>query len=288
MGLGLDFANIWDGILVLAIVFLVIAALGSILALIQGAVREGKWIGGIFVSLFAVFLLVSVFGATFAPVSTACTPGTAGCPVTPAPTGASAISSVVTGSLQGCVSFNSQSNTFTVPLVWNTTGKYFACGTSVGFTGSMPKYVVLWFSLARADTLNSTYGFTGVTNGIYTLTNSTTSIAYSPIGYTAATSSANGQWLIKWNAGSTSGAYPSQNAPSVTSGVGSTLVGVPAFGSKTMAYSFCLAGSNSTSGNFYYSATTFASYSFNIAFGGGSGVTPTQYTVATTVIGSHA
>jgi hypothetical protein len=194
--------------------------------------------------------------------------------------GASAIASIVTGDLQTNSSYAPASHTLTFKLAYDTsTSAYYdvLANTSNDVISHAPQFINVPIQLSRSDALNSSAGFNIVVNSLPTGTASGTTTAYSPIGYTASTSTSGGVWQFTFSAGSLKDSHPSQNAPTVASGLGPDLIGVSSFSSSTVTLGFTLAGGNSTSAAF--ASTGYAQYTteqFSIAISGsGTGtVTP--------------
>lgn len=237
------------------------------------------------IAIAGVILAVGLLGGLVVPFAAQTTGGS-----TPAPSGATAISTVQTATFVTGETFLANTNTIQVDIVYNSTGHVFCVeATNATCAATAHTYVNIPFKLSRSDTINATYGFNAVVNSIFTLTPSGATTAYSPIAYTAASSTSGGVWQMKWSAGSLAGAFPSQqNAPTVATGVAPDLVGVGAFGGTSLTLGITLGGANSTSGNFINGATIYNTYSCQIVFSGGGGVTPASDTVSFLLLGIHA
>jgi len=273
-----DFTQIYAWLFFVGILFVV----GGVLA--YGLVHGVKPTHALMVGVVGGLLVFGAYlGAQAAP--TVCT---VGCAVTPAPTSASIAVTVTSANFVTGQTLTLSPLSVSIDLVYNTTSSAF-CVTNVlqKCPAAAHNYAVLPLVLSRTDNINATYGFTTTINGIPTLTNSSTGLVFSPVGYTSATSTSPGIWKLQWSAGSIANTNPTQNAPSVTSGVGN-LVGVPAFGSKAVALSVAFAGGNSTTGTFGWMATGYATYPMQIAFGGGGGATPAIVTVNFVFLGTHS
>jgi hypothetical protein len=187
------------------------------------------------------------------------------------------------------MTYLASSHTINLDFGYNKTASAFEVYTSAAHTVTAA-YEVFWlnFTYSRSDAINQTAGFYSQITGIPTVVPTSSSTAYSPIGYTAATSTSGGVWSINYDAtygGSFSGTQPNVNAPTVTS-TQLDLTGVAPFGSAKLSMKFTMAGNGGTSGLAYSALTQYASYPFNVVFTGGQGVTPTQYTVNLVYLGS--
>jgi hypothetical protein len=260
----------------LLVVGIVAAIGGFIYAVWMRASVKGLQTGVVVLAVGVVTILVASFAAP--------TTGSVSTQPPPQPT-ASAIVSVNTAMLQTNASWAPATHTLTYKVA-DQSGKYYLCATNNSAAGtgcskgSTPTFLGVPLSFARGDSGNFSAGFYTTINGIPTATPSGGTTAYSVIGYTAATSTSGGVWQISYSSGSLKGANPSQNAPSVASGLGPNLVGVGAFGTASEYLGFTLAGTNSTSSGF--TGTGYAQYtteSFTIAFSGGAGATPAAITV---------
>ncbi|MDE1821567.1 MAG: hypothetical protein KGI98_12070 [Euryarchaeota archaeon] len=275
-----DFTQLYSWLFLIGIAVVVITL--AVWGLVRG-VRPTRVLGAFAVGV--VIIVAAVFGAQLFGTALC----TTNCAPAPAPATATTAVSIVSANFVTGETLQLSPLTVNVDLVFNTSSAAF-CVTNVlqKCPAAAHNYVVIPVQLSRTDNINATYGFTTALNNIPTLTNSSTGLVFAPIGYTAATSTSPGIWKVQWNAGSISGTNPTQNAPSVTSGVGSDLVGVPAFGSKVVALSLSLAGGNSTTGTFGYMANGYATYPMQIAIGGGGGATPSFVTVNFVFLGTHA
>ncbi len=283
-----DFTQVWAWVLVagfLIIVFVIIAA-----ALATG-VGPKKIIGG--VALGIAFVGVAWLGAFLQPAPACVT----NCGTAPVAGASVAVSLPFSASYPTGQTLTVSPLSVTADLVMNssTTAGVMCLQNGVGSThacaATAHNYEVIPVKLSRTDNINATAGFTICINSIATLTNSSTGIVYSPLGYTAATSSSPGIWKVQWNTGSIGGANPTQPAPATLSGVACDLVGVPAFGSATVTLSISLPGSNSTSANFGYLATQYSNYPFTLSVTGQSGAaaaTPASIPVNEVFTGSKS
>lgn len=245
--------------------------------------------GGIVAGLGLVIVIVGVLGATLTPTAT--TGSTA-----PPPSGG-AVSSYVssTPSLPTGCTLNSALSTPTVTCttVYNYTSNYFAIQASNATTFHSPTALFLAIHSARTDGINRTFGFNYQVLSIPTANSlGANPQTYSLLGFTPATSTANGQWLVSWggvggNAGSAAGQLSTVNAPSVSTNLGVNTVGIGSFSSSTPYLHVVLAGSNGTSApaTFYSALQTFTPYSVTI---GVSSSTPASFLLNFIVIGEHA
>lgn len=273
-----DFTQIWAWLLVGGIAIIAIVVVAGYMAT---GVGPKKIAGGVGVGL--VVVLIAFVGAQVSVVSTGsivnqCLPSQ-GC------TAAVSVSLPNSANYPTGQTLNLNPLSVTVDTVMNaTTAAGAMClqngvGATHACAASAHNYIVLPVKLSRTDNYNATAGFTICINGISTLTNSSTGIVYSSLGYVAATTSSPGIWKVQWNTGSIGGANPTNPAPATLSGVACDLVGVPAFSSATVVLSISLPGSNSTSANFGYLATQYSNYGFTLAVSGGSGATPASVPV---------
>lgn len=271
------------------IIFLAAAVIGAALVGLRNVKFARSMIWPIIIGLVVVGVGLLVGFATPAPTASSA----------PSIPGATVNTVVNSANFVGGETWTPSTNTVVVSLVYNSTAGGVFVAPKVGFTGSgsntgeacgsstaCHQYVVIPAKLARTDSINQTAGFTLQVNGIPTLTSTGSNpTVYAPIGYTAATSTSGGVWKIAWSAGSLSGISPSQNAPSVTSGVGANVVGVPAFGSYSTALSLTLGGGNTTAGVWGSLAQNYTTYTSTINVTGGSGSTPAFLTVQWILIG---
>jgi len=262
-----DFTQIWAWLLVagfLIVVFVVAAA-----AMATG-VGPKKILGGV---AFGIILIGVAWLGSFLQPTPACVTNCTTGPVA----GASVAVSLPSGGYPSGQTLSVSPLAVTDDLVMNSSTAAGAmclqngAGASHACAATAHNYEVIPVKLSRTDNINATAGFTICINSIATLTNSSTGIVYSPLGYTAATSSSPGIWKVQWNTGSIGGANPVQPAPQTLSGVACDLVGVPAFGSLTAVLSISLPGSNSTSANFGYLATQYSNYPFTLSVTGANG-----------------
>lgn len=265
---------------------IVIAIIGGILLAVFVATRNVKIIkGGVATVLVGLALVgIGVFAASLGPATpppAATVPGTT-------------VNTVVnSANFQTGQVWTPASTAVTVSLVYNSTAGTINVAPKVGFTGSGSNsgeacgtstachgYIVIPLKLARTDSVNQTAGFTLKLNGIPTLTSTGSNpTLYSTIGYTASTTTSGGVWKVSWSAGSLAGINPSENAPTVTSGVAGNVVGVQAFNSYTTVFSATLGGTNSTSGVWGTLAQNFTTYTSTLSITGGGGSTPSAITI---------
>lgn len=281
-----DFSNDpWGALLfTVGLVGIILLGLATAFHWVQAATRP---LAGGFIVLFVLaavgFLIAS--GTAQVPSS-----------VTQAPPAAALAGYIVGTSLEPGCSVNTITNTMTCDVVYNTTSNYFAVSSSNASTcnyyGSAchPRnYLNFEVHQARTDSLNATYGFAFVIATIPTVTTSGANpTVYSPVvGYVAATSTATGYWLVKQNAGSLNGQDPSQAAPGSTSSIGSSTVGITAFGSVSDTWNTTLpgAGGSSAPTSLYAALTLYGSYSMTFQV---SNASPQTYTLTVIVIGEHA
>ena len=215
---------------------------------------------------------------------------------TPSPSACATCSGIVSVQTKGLVagaaqtnasSYNSATHTITEYIGYDTSTNAFVAVHSNG-TGAFAvagTYLVIPLSIARSDVNNQTAGFNVAVTGVPTFTPSGSSTTYSILGYSAASGSSGGTWAFTFGAGSLKGSSPSQAAPSVTTGLGPDLVGVPVFGSATAYIYMPLAGQNSTVAptsaqiNGAGGITPFSTYTFDVSVSGGAGATPSTIAV---------
>lgn len=284
-----NFATAGGLAFLIGIMVLIVA---GILAAVAAVMRQAKMIKvvGITVALGVTVLVSGVLIAALTPAPTAIVASVPGTTVNTVVNSAN----FVTGQI-----WTPSTNAVTVSLVYNSTGAKIFTAPTVGFTGSGTNakeacgsstachgYVVIPMKLARTDSVNQTAGFTLTINGIPTLTSTGSNpTLYSPVGYTAASTTSGGVWKISWSAGSLNGINPSQNAPTVTSGVAANVVGVQAFNSYSTVLSIALGGNSSTSGTWGTLAQNFTTYATTVAVTGGAGSTPAAITINWILIG---
>lgn len=195
---------------------------------------------------------------------------------------------ISTPSETGC-SLNTVSWTVTCDVVYNYTSNYFAVEASNASTYKKPTYIDVTIHEARVDKVNSTYGFIAQVASIPTVT--TTDATYptmSPVvGFVPATGTASGYWLVKQNAGSLSGLNPSESAPSVTSDLGSSTIGIAAFGSVADTFNITLPGTGGSPAPsaLYTALASYGSYSMTFTV---QDATPFTYTLTVVDIGEFA
>ena len=223
-------------------------------------------------------LIAIVLGAILLSVSTlvAVPTSTTGPPVIVVP-GATGVFTVGSAGLSGNLTVNSASHTITGAMFWNATLGNFVLGSlGGGKGGGKESTFTIPVSIGRSDALNATAGFNVIVANLPTQANVTNGIVYSPIAYTPATGTASGAWSIAYSAGSITA--PNVAAPAVTT-MNPDLIGVPAFGSKSVSITFTLAGAGFNA----LQIAQYSGFSFTIEVTGGSGVTPSAYTVDLTV-----
>jgi len=214
--------------------------------------------------------------------------------VAPAPP-ASSLTTYIAGTYPAGDSVNTQTNTLTVYLVYNRTSSCWGIPSAVanqstfrtgGPAGCTLNYVELQLKSARADLINATYGFTYNWASLPTFTTTSGTITtYSFVGYKAATSTAPAQWQGKWGSGSASGVYPNGAAPTTTTNLISTVIGIGAFNSAICNLQLPLGGGNSTSAPYasFLATTLYTPYTLTVTVANSN---PSTFTVAFVVLGS--
>jgi hypothetical protein len=195
---------------------------------------------------------------------------------TPAP-GASVITTIPSGDYTGNLSVNTATHVISGAINWDSVSSDFVLGAHHG----APTTFGISVQMSRSDGLNSSAGFNVGISNIPTAANTSSGTFYSPIAYTAATSSAPGIWSIVYTNGSLNGQKPSVAAPSTVT-TNPDLLGVAAYGSGIVKMTFALGGS----GFYNLQPAQYSSYSFTITVSGaGSGMTatPSSWTVTLTV-----
>lgn len=280
-----DFTNNpWGaGLFVVGLAGFILLALALTLRAVHGSPRH-------LAGAFALFLAIAFVGGIV----------TWGIPLSPQ----SSIGTSPSTQLQGYIvaptetgcSVNTITQVETCDLVYNYTSNYFAVSSSNASTcdwysaACHPRnYIDIAVHEARVDKINATEGvFFGIGSIPTVTTTGATPTVYSPItGYIAATSSATGYWLVKQNAGSLNGLNPSEAAPGTTANLGSSTVGITAFGSVTDTWNVTLpgAGSSAAPASLYSALTLYGSYSETFTV---SQASPQTYTLTVIVIGEHA
>lgn len=263
----------------IAILFL-IGVVGIVMAVfVKPGKRATGTLGGVAVGFGILFLTIAVLSP-----STLTTGG--GQTQTAPPAATLNILSGSTPALPaGCTLYQ---NTFTIActIVYNKTTNYFAISTTVATSGK-PVYLVLPFSMIRTDAINQTFSFSSTVASIPTAASiGATPTVYSVVGYTAATSTVNGQWLVYPDQGTLATQKPTVNAPSVSTNVETTGVPIQAFGSKVLGWHITLAGSNSTSAPaaFAQALTNYTAYPMTFTFSNAAGA-QASWTLTWTMIG---
>jgi len=191
--------------------------------------------------------------------------------------------------------WNQQTSTLTVLLLYNNTGNYFCvastfaathgCASGGAGSNTHPLDVVFPLNLVRVDAYNGTALFSlGITTIPTALSLGSSASLYSIIGFKGATSTTPGQWQVYNSAGTLASQYPSVNAPSQATNVMTDGIAVPAFSSTADTLHIHLAGTNSTSAPnlFAQALTNYTAYNMGISV---SQSTPASITVTFELIG---
>ena len=250
--------------------------------------------GYIFLALIALIGLLIAAGVTTGPSS-----------ITPAPSSATLSSYLISYNAagKGC-SLSAQNTIDTCTVVWNYTSNSLfvapsngsATGSSGACAGTCNNFIAIGVHSARTDITNATYGFSyavatlPTTNTLYNPAST-----YSPIvGYVAATGTAAGYWKLNWGSGSSAGLNPTNAAPSSTSSLTPSIVGIGAFGSATNILHIALPGTNSTyapswgtgvQGSSLIGMTIYSTYTLTFTVGNSN---PSTFTLIVNLIGFHA
>lgn len=270
-------STVLGDLLILFAIFAFIVGLVVLYAL-KGAARHGAI--GAFVVALALLIIGLLYNAAN-PLST--TPSIA-------PSSATTSSYIVSSGLQTGCSLNSITNTETCLGTFNTNstaaagGGYYLTSTNGTHFAAYNNWITFSIHSSRADALNATYGFTDTIASVETITTTGSSpVTYSPLlGYTLANSQSNGVWKVFPSTGSAANLNPTASAPSVTTSIQSTVVGIAAFGSVTETYHISLPGSNSTYlPPFALGAvnTIYQEYSFVVTTSNPASGTPTTFTL---------
>lgn len=148
------------------------------------------------------------------------------------------------------VGYNKTQGGFQLALS-NTTDLGYTPG-GAGTSYASLNYLNVVLHSARTDTINQTYLYTYTYQTLPTWTSISTSstTTCSIIGFTTATATAPGTWKAMWYAGQNAGLSPTQNAPTVSTGVGADPTAIIGFGAVTQVAELSFAGGNSTSTSF--------------------------------------
>lgn len=184
-------------------------------------------------------------------------------------------------------SYNSQTNTLTIYTVYVSKIGTLCMASANASLATCYSFLSIGVHSARTDIVNVTSGFTFSFASVPTFQSlGSNPQTYSFLGYKPATSTATGQWQAYWSLGSNGGQVSQVNAPSATTNIVSSLVGISAFSSTTNFLHITLAGSNGTSfpSTAYSALTTYSSYSATLSV---QSSTPATLTVTWVILGEQ-